>query len=100
MAPAKNSEKGKKNGGTSTEESASKAQGGVHSGSFPVVGIGASAGGLEALSTLLKALPPDLGMAFIIVPHLDPSRESAFAQILARVTTMEVLTIKKGLRVE
>ena len=46
---------------------------------FPIVGIGASAGGLEAYTTLLKALSPDLGMAYVLVPHLDPLRKSAFA---------------------
>ena len=46
--------------------------------SFPIVGIGASAGGLEAFTTFLKALSPELGMAYIFVPHLDPHRESAF----------------------
>ncbi len=59
-------------------------------GRFPIVGIGASAGGLEACTTLLKALPATLGMAYVFVPHLDPSRESAFAEILARSTSMPV----------
>jgi two-component system, chemotaxis family, CheB/CheR fusion protein len=66
----------------------------------PVVGIGASAGGLEAITTLLKALSPDLGMAFVLVPHLDPQRESAYTQILARTTSMPVVEIKNGTRVE
>jgi two-component system CheB/CheR fusion protein len=64
------------------------------------VGIGASAGGLEAFTTMLKALSPDLGMAYVFVPHLDPSRESAFTQILARSTSMPVLQVKDGARVE
>ena len=67
---------------------------------FPIVGIGASAGGLEALTALLKALPSDLGMAFVFVPHLDPSRESAFVQILERTTAMSVLQIKDRMRVQ
>src|SRR3954451_16009291 len=67
---------------------------------FPIVGIGASAGGLEALTNLLKALAPDIGMAFIFVPHLDPSRESAYSQILARTTSMPVLQIKEGMKVQ
>ncbi|HEY1732584.1 MAG TPA: chemotaxis protein CheB [Terriglobales bacterium] len=65
--------------------------------SFPVVGIGASAGGLEACQILLKALPANLGMAFVIVPHLDPSRESAFRDILARSTTMTVSEVEDGM---
>jgi len=46
-------------------------------GTFPVVGIGASAGGLEAYTAFFRALQPDLGMAYVLVPHLDPARESA-----------------------
>ncbi|WP_158751881.1 chemotaxis protein CheB [Acidobacterium sp. S8] len=67
---------------------------------FPVVGIGASAGGLEAFTSLLKALSPDLGMAFVFVPHLDPSRESAFTQILPRSTSMPVQQVTDGMRVK
>jgi two-component system, chemotaxis family, CheB/CheR fusion protein len=56
--------------------------------SFPVVGIGASAGGLEAFAALLSALPSDTGMAFVVVSHLDPTHVSALPEILARATTM------------
>ena len=66
---------------------------------FPVVGIGASAGGLEACQTLLKALPTDLGMAFVCVPHLDPARESAFSEILGRSTSMPVIEVQDGMEV-
>ena len=51
---------------------------------FPIVGIGASAGGLEAFTQLLKALPLDTGMAFVLVQHLDPDHESALTQILSK----------------
>ena len=51
---------------------------------FPVVGIGASAGGLEASTQLLKHLPPDTGMAFVLVQHLDPTHASALTEILSR----------------
>ncbi|MBV8631807.1 MAG: PAS domain-containing protein [Silvibacterium sp.] len=67
---------------------------------FPIVGIGASAGGLEAFTALLRTLSPNLGMAYIFVPHLDPSRESAFSQILARETSMPVHTVTNDLHVE
>src|SRR5499427_9138329 len=67
---------------------------------FPVVGIGASAGGLEACTSLLKALPANLGMAYVILPHLDPQRESAFGEILARTTRMPVLDARDQTRVE
>jgi two-component system CheB/CheR fusion protein len=58
---------------------------------FPIVGVGASAGGVEALEHLFKAMPPDLGMAFVIVTHLAPKRESMLPEILARDTRMPVL---------
>src|SRR5712691_11438589 len=57
---------------------------------FPVVGIGASAGGLEAFTHLLEHLPADTGMGSVLVQHLDPDHESALVQILARVTPMPV----------
>lgn len=58
--------------------------------SFPIVGIGASAGGLEAFGSLLSALPADTGMAFVVVSHLDPTHASALPEILARATSMPV----------
>jgi two-component system, chemotaxis family, CheB/CheR fusion protein len=58
--------------------------------SFPIVGVGASAGGLEAFTQLLKHLPLDTGMGFVLVQHLDPEHESALAQILARATSLSV----------
>ena len=68
----------------------------VPSSAFPIVGIGASAGGLEAFTGLFKSLPPDLGMAYVLVPHLDPQRESSLTQILGRMTTMPVMEIEGG----
>ncbi|MGQ0752644.1 MAG: chemotaxis protein CheB [Betaproteobacteria bacterium] len=64
--------------------------------SFPVVGIGASAGGLEAIGELLTALPVDTGMAFIVVQHLDPVRPSLLAEILAKKTAMPVAEVRNG----
>lgn len=66
---------------------------------FPIVGIGASAGGLEALEGLTRRLSSD-GMAFIVVQHLAPRQESVLTEILARGTPMTVVTIRDGLRVE
>lgn len=66
---------------------------------FPIVGIGASAGGLEAFSQLLRELPADTGMAFVLVQHLDPKRESQLPEILSRTTAMPVLPVTDGLRV-
>ena len=67
---------------------------------FPIVGIGASAGGLEAIKELLQALPVDTGMAFVLVQHLDPTHESLAPEILSRATRMPVHEIKDGMRVE
>jgi two-component system CheB/CheR fusion protein len=58
---------------------------------FPIVGVGASAGGVEALECLFKAMPPEPGMAFVIITHLAPKRESMLPEILARDTRMPVL---------
>src|SRR2546425_533482 len=66
---------------------------------FPIVGIGASAGGLDAFTQLLKHLPIDTGMGFVLVQHLDPDHESALAQILARVTSMPVREVANELRI-
>jgi two-component system, chemotaxis family, CheB/CheR fusion protein len=66
----------------------------------PIVGIGASAGGLEAVTALLKHLPPDTGLGFVLVQHLDPQHESALTQILARTTSMPVREITDYLPVE
>lgn len=67
--------------------------------SFPIVGVGASAGGLEAFTALLAALPTDTGMAFVLVQHLDPAHPSSLTEILARVTRMPVAEITDGLSV-
>ena len=68
--------------------------------SFPIVGVGASAGGLEAFTELLKHLPLDTGMGFVLVQHLDPEHESALTQLLARATSMPVREVTNNLRVE
>ena len=67
---------------------------------FPIVAIGASAGGLEAVSELLAAAAPRSGMAFIVVQHLDPSHQSLLPEILAKKTTMRVVSAAEGLTVE
>jgi len=67
---------------------------------FPVVGIGASAGGLEAFGQLLAALPPDTGMAFVLVQHLDPQHESLLAEILAQRSPVPVITVRDGMSIE
>jgi two-component system CheB/CheR fusion protein len=67
---------------------------------FPVVGIGASAGGLEAFSELLRHLPEKTGMAFVLVQHLDPKHGSSLQEILARTTRMPVMEVTQGVVVK
>jgi len=67
---------------------------------FPVVGVGASAGGLEAFTHLLQALPTDTGMAFVLVQHLDPKHESMLPTILAKATRLPIRQVEDGLPVE
>ncbi len=68
--------------------------------SFPVVGVAASAGGLEAFTQLLSHLPADTGMAFVLIQHLSPDHESLLTEILARATTMVVKKVENGMKVE
>jgi two-component system, chemotaxis family, CheB/CheR fusion protein len=67
---------------------------------FPIVGIGASAGGLEAFTQLLRELPTDTGMAFVLVQHLDPTHESQLPEVLSRTTAMPVVAVTDRLHVE
>jgi two-component system CheB/CheR fusion protein len=57
---------------------------------FPIVGLGASAGGLEAFELFFRDVPADSGMGFVLVSHLDPSHPSILTEILQRITTMPV----------
>ncbi len=66
---------------------------------FPVVGIGASAGGLDAFKRLLKAIPEDSGMAYVLVQHLDPNHESILPELLQKVTKIPVLEISDDIKV-
>jgi two-component system, chemotaxis family, CheB/CheR fusion protein len=68
--------------------------------SFPIVGIGASAGGVQALEGFFAELPPDSGMAFVVVQHLDPHHESLMNSLLSKRTQMRVNDAKEGIRVE
>ncbi len=66
---------------------------------FPVVGIGASAGGLDAFKKLLKAIPENSGMAYVLVQHLDPRHESMLPELLQKVTNIPVLEISDDIKV-
>jgi two-component system, chemotaxis family, CheB/CheR fusion protein len=64
---------------------------------YPIVAVGASAGGLEAFSNLLRALPSEPGMALVFIPHLDPTHESAMVELLSRITPMPVVQATEGM---
>ncbi len=70
------------------------------SASFPIVGIGASAGGLEALEQFLGGVPADCGMTFVIVQHLDPTRKGIMPELLQRTTGMKVVQVKDRTKVQ
>jgi two-component system, chemotaxis family, CheB/CheR fusion protein len=67
---------------------------------LPIIGIGSSAGGLEAVEQFFTHMPPDAGMAFVLVPHLDPAHASMMTDIVRRFTKMTVLEAEDGMEVE
>src|ERR1700712_5234202 len=67
--------------------------------SFPVVGIGSSAGGLQALLDFFEHMPPEPGMAFVVILHLSPDHESNAAAILQRVTAMPVAQVTSSVAI-
>ncbi len=70
------------------------------SGQFPIVGLGASAGGLEALEQFFTNMPKDSGMAFVVIQHLDPNRKGMMPEILQRDTEMKVITVTDRLKIK
>jgi len=68
--------------------------------SILIAAIGASAGGIEAFSELIKFLPPDTGIAFVLIQHLDPKHHSILTELLSRKTEMRVEEVSDGLRVK
>src|SRR5208283_5738263 len=67
---------------------------------FPIVGIGASAGGLEPITKLLENLPTQTGLSFVVIQHLAPGQESMLPEILSRSTKMKVQQAKDAMHVE
>jgi two-component system CheB/CheR fusion protein len=67
---------------------------------FPVIAIGASAGGLEALTSILSALPAGIPLALVLIQHLDPKRHSLLAELLSKATTIPVLEATDAMAVE
>ena len=68
--------------------------------SFPIIGIGASAGGLEACNEFFAQLPIDTGMAFVLVQHLDPHHKSMLGELLSRASRLPIHEVIDGVRVE
>jgi two-component system CheB/CheR fusion protein len=67
---------------------------------FPIAGIGASAGGLEAIEQFLRHVPENSGIAFVIIQHLDPTHKGIMCELLQRITAMEVFQVSDGMRVK
>lgn len=67
---------------------------------FPIVGIGASAGGLEALEQLLRNVPDNSGMAFVVIQHLDPTQKGMLPELLQRITKMDVFQVEDRMKVQ
>jgi two-component system CheB/CheR fusion protein len=72
----------------------------AHADDTTIVAIGASAGGIEALTELMTHLPSNTGMAFVLVQHLDPKHHSILTELLARKTAMPVTEVSEGLAVK
>src|SRR5262245_21682959 len=92
---AKGQQPGKKHAVAKTVSSKKRLSSG-----FPIVGVGASAGGLEALERFLSHMPADTGMAFILVTHLAPSHVSMLPDLLKRQTKIEVIQAEDGMKVK
>ena len=72
----------------------------IYSSQFPIVCIGASAGGLEAFEQFLSNVPKDSGMAYIVIQHLDPTQKGMLPELLQRISSMEVLQVEDRMTVE
>lgn len=68
--------------------------------SFPIIGLGASAGGLEAFEIFFKNMPENSGMAFVLISHLDPAHTSMMKELLSKFTPMEVKQVNDGMKLE
>src|SRR5450759_2238941 len=69
-------------------------------GKFPIVGIGASAGGLEALEQFLGNVPENSGMAYVVIQHLDPTQKGMLPELLQRISKMKVFQVKDRMAVK
>src|SRR5271165_2143538 len=94
--PSKSTRVGKKGGEPRAKTKRSQPTDDVRAAKplFPIVGIGASAGGLEALDLFLRNVPTDSGLAIVIVQHLEPTHRSSMVELLQRATAMKVVQAK------
>jgi two-component system CheB/CheR fusion protein len=83
----------------STISSKEKASG-LYTGQFPIVGIGASAGGLEALEQFLGNVPENSGMAYVVIQHMDPTQKGMLPELLQRISKMKVFQVKDRMTVK
>jgi two-component system CheB/CheR fusion protein len=83
-----------------TQEPVSRPPDQDHPANFLVVGIGASAGGIPALQTFFESVPPDSGMAYVVILHLSPDHDSKLAQVLQGSCSMPVTKVTERVRVE
>jgi two-component system CheB/CheR fusion protein len=73
---------------------------GIDTGKFPIVGIGASAGGLEALDQFLSHVPENSGMAYVVIQHMDPTQKGMLPELLQRISKMKVFQVKDRMAVK
>ncbi len=89
---------------TAAKKSAAKISENDHKGdsqaTFPIVGIVASAGGLDAFKKFFSKLPAESGMAFVLIPHLDPSHKSLMVELLSKLTSLPVVEAEDGMVVQ
>ncbi|MBH8574817.1 hypothetical protein I8752_17670 [Nostocaceae cyanobacterium CENA369] len=97
MSPRQSSKKTQPN---STRTNASVREQDNHKELFPIVGLGASAGGLDAYTQLLNHLPTYTGMAFVLIQHLNPDQKSWLSEILSKATKMPVIQAENEMVVE
>jgi len=95
-APARHRVGGEEGAGTAPGHTSAK----VGDQSFPIVGIGASAGGLEALEQFFGQVPDNGGIAFVVIQHLDPTHKDMLPELLQRVTRMKVFQAGSGMKVQ
>jgi two-component system CheB/CheR fusion protein len=77
-----------------------KTENSIHTINFPIIGVGASAGGLEALEQFFSHMPKDNGMAFVVIQHLDPTHIGIMPELLQRITPMKVYQASDNLKLK